>query len=109
MNKLKQSFSLTMVFWSAVNLSQISLAQYSVPIQPPAPDMCGYREASCTRDSDGNIVDKETGDIYDRKGNLLQSGNGSGSNESKKCKYVEQNDCGLYNMNCIPDWEWECS
>lgn len=75
MNKLKQYFPLAIVFWGAVNLSQISLAQYWVPIQPPAPDMCGYREAPCRRDSDGNIVDRKSGDVYDRKGNLIQRGN----------------------------------
>lgn len=62
-----------------MNLSQISLAQYSVPIQPPAPDICGYREARCRRDIDGNIVDKKSGDVYDRKGNLLRCANGSTS------------------------------
>jgi hypothetical protein len=37
MNKLKQSFSLAVLFWGATNLSQVSLAQYWVPIQPPVP------------------------------------------------------------------------
>ncbi len=37
MNKLKQYFSLAIVFWGAANLSQSSLAQYWVPIQPPVP------------------------------------------------------------------------
>jgi hypothetical protein len=37
MNKLKQYFSLVIVFWGGANLSQSSLAQYWVPIQPPVP------------------------------------------------------------------------
>jgi hypothetical protein len=37
MNKLKQYFSLSVVFWGAANLSQSSLAQYNVPMQPPVP------------------------------------------------------------------------
>jgi hypothetical protein len=89
MNKLKQYFSLTIVCWSAVNLSQISLAQYSVPIQPPAPDMCGYREARCRRDSDGNIVDRKSGDVYDRKGNLLRRANGSTSSNGGQFNKAE--------------------
>jgi hypothetical protein len=37
MDKLKQYFSLAIVFWGAADLSQISLAQYWVPMQPPVP------------------------------------------------------------------------
>jgi hypothetical protein len=50
MNKLKQYFSLAMVFWGAANLSQSSRAQYWVPIQPPIPShdimFPGVRERS---------------------------------------------------------------
>jgi hypothetical protein len=50
MNKLKQYFSLAIVFWGAANLSQSSLAQYWVPIQPPVPShdimFPGVRERS---------------------------------------------------------------
>jgi hypothetical protein len=37
MNKIKQHFSLAILFLGATNFSQISLAQYNVPIQPPVP------------------------------------------------------------------------
>ncbi len=37
MDKLKQSFSLALVIWGATNLSQVSRAQYHVPMQPPVP------------------------------------------------------------------------
>ncbi len=50
MNKLKQYFSLAIVFWGGANLSQSSLAQYWVPIQPPVPShdimFPGVRERS---------------------------------------------------------------
>lgn len=50
MNRLKQYFSLAIMFWSAANLSQSSLAQYWVPIQPPVPShdimFPGVRERS---------------------------------------------------------------
>jgi hypothetical protein len=37
MNKIKKYFSAFVIFWGAANLSQIALAQYWVPIQPPVP------------------------------------------------------------------------
>jgi hypothetical protein len=37
MNRIKRSFALGVIFWGATNLSQISQAQYWVPIQPPVP------------------------------------------------------------------------
>jgi hypothetical protein len=37
MGKLRQSFSMTIMFWGATNFFQVSLAQYNVPMQPPVP------------------------------------------------------------------------
>jgi hypothetical protein len=37
MNKLKQCFPLTILILGATDLSQVSLAQYNVPMQPPVP------------------------------------------------------------------------
>lgn len=37
MHEFKRYFSLVIVFWGATNLSQISVAQYHVPMQPPVP------------------------------------------------------------------------
>jgi hypothetical protein len=37
MDKRKQYVSLAIVFWGATNFSQVSLAQYNVPMQPPVP------------------------------------------------------------------------
>ncbi|NJM78216.1 MAG: hypothetical protein HC852_23620 [Acaryochloridaceae cyanobacterium RU_4_10] len=37
MKKLNQYFSLSIVFLGATNFSQVSLAQYNVPMQPPVP------------------------------------------------------------------------
>jgi hypothetical protein len=37
MDKLKQCFSLSIMFFGAANFSQVSLAQYNVPMQPPVP------------------------------------------------------------------------
>jgi hypothetical protein len=85
-----------------------TIAQYFPPAPPPV-DMCGYQESSCYRDEYGNIVDKETGDVYDRNGNFIQSGNGGSSYEEPACKYVETKECGLFNFNCIPEWEWICN
>jgi hypothetical protein len=37
MNKINQYVSLAIIFGSAINYPQVSLAQYNVPIQPPVP------------------------------------------------------------------------
>jgi hypothetical protein len=37
MDKLHQGFSLAIIFWGITNFSEISSAQYNVPIQPPVP------------------------------------------------------------------------
>lgn len=37
MDKLRQGFSLAIIFLGITNFSEISLAQYNVPIQPPVP------------------------------------------------------------------------
>jgi hypothetical protein len=56
MDKLKQCFSLAIVFWGAANLSQGSLAQYWVPIQPPVPShdimFPGVRERSIDQNNE---------------------------------------------------------
>jgi hypothetical protein len=55
MNKLKY-FSLAIVLWGAANLSQSSLAQYWVPIQPPVPShdimFPGVRERSIDQNNE---------------------------------------------------------
>jgi hypothetical protein len=50
MIKHRRSLALGVIFWGATNLSQVSLAQYWVPIQPPVPShdtmFPGVRERS---------------------------------------------------------------
>jgi hypothetical protein len=77
-------------------------------ISPPIVDQCGYQEARCRRDRHGNIVDNKTGNVYDRKGNFIQRGNGKRSSQ-KRCKYVSDDRCSLYNVNCVDRYYWKCS
>jgi hypothetical protein len=73
MLKIKYSLALTVICSTLTSFPKSSQAQdIYVPNAPVFPDMCGYREASCRRDSDGNIVDRETGDLYDREGHLIE-------------------------------------
>jgi hypothetical protein len=48
MNRIKQSLALGIMFWGATSLSQTALAQYWVPIQPPIPTICQYRNRQNT-------------------------------------------------------------
>jgi hypothetical protein len=84
----KQSFPLVVLFWSATNLPQISLAQVNWvspaynQVAPAMPDLvCGGSNPRCRREN-GKIIDNATGDVYDRKGNLLQRGSGSSNRDS---------------------------
>jgi hypothetical protein len=73
MLKIKYSLALAVICSTLTSFPKSSQAQdIYVPNAPVFPDMCGYREAPCRRDSDGNIVDRETGDLYDKKGHLIQ-------------------------------------
>jgi hypothetical protein len=45
-------------------------------VPPVFPDQCGYREARCFRDRNGNMIDKRTGNVYNRRGRLIRYGNG---------------------------------
>ncbi len=73
MLKVKYSLALTVICSTLTSFPKSSQAQdIYVPNAPVFPDMCGYREAPCRRDSDGNIVDRETGDLYDKKGHLIR-------------------------------------
>jgi Domain of unknown function (DUF4189) len=69
MLKIKYSLALTVICSTLTSFPKSTQAQY---YDAPVPDMCGYREAPCRRDSDGNIVDRETGDLYDREGHLIE-------------------------------------
>jgi arginyl-tRNA--protein-N-Asp/Glu arginylyltransferase len=89
-----------------VSLPKIATAQY---FQPHPVDMCGYHESRCFRDQYGNIVDKQTGNVYDRRGNLIQRGNGNSNTSRPRCRYVEIGRCGLYNINCTPNYQWVCN
>jgi hypothetical protein len=94
-------------------VTALSVASVGVPqgvvaqVSPPIIDMCSYRESRCRRDDYGNIVDRKTGSVYDRKGNLIQRGNGR-RDDPKKCKYVTDDRCSLYNNNCRERWYWKC-
>jgi hypothetical protein len=73
MLKIKYSLALAVVCSTLTSFPKSTQAQYYyVPNEPVFPDMCGYREAPCRRDRDGNIVDRKTGDVYDRKGHLIR-------------------------------------
>jgi hypothetical protein len=73
MHRYKQFISLGIVFLGSISFLDVAHAQtIYVPNAPAYPDMCSYREATCRRDSDGNIVDRETGDLYDKKGHLIR-------------------------------------
>jgi hypothetical protein len=106
MIRTKYYLTFTLLCSTFLVFSENAKSQYIYT--PVFPDQCGYQEARCTRDSNGNIVDKKTGDIYDRKGNLLQRGNGNRTSQ-KRCKYVTDDNCGLWNMNCVNDYYWKCS
>jgi hypothetical protein len=100
----KYYLTFTLLFSTLVVFSDSAKAQWNyIPI-----DQCGYQEARCTRDRNGNIIDKRTGDVYDRKGKLLRRGNGNRTSQ-KRCKYVTDDNCGLWNMNCANRYYWKCS
>jgi hypothetical protein len=69
MKKLKQSFSLAILFWGATNLSLVSLAQF---ISPYVPRPEQIRPDLYKKQNNGTILETKTGDIYDRKGNVLR-------------------------------------
>jgi hypothetical protein len=80
----KLVLSLSVIFWGATNLPQISSAQFPPAynwVSPPVPDLvCGGSKPRCRREN-GKIIDNATGDVYDRKGRLIRRGNG-GSTDS---------------------------
>jgi hypothetical protein len=87
----KYYLTFALLFSTSVLLLESAQAQWIYT--PVFPDQCGYKEARCRRDSSGNIVDKKTGDVYDRKGKFLRRGNKTGN---KKCKYVKGSDYRYY-------------
>jgi hypothetical protein len=105
MLKIRRCLVLTTILCTFTDFFSNAQAQW---VSPPIVDQCGYREARCKRDSAGNIVDKKTGDVYDRKGNLLRRGNGNIISQKKRCKYITTNNCSLYNINCRSNWHWKC-
>lgn len=103
MPKLKYFLQLTLLFLIPTSFPQPTQAQW---VSPPIIDQCGYQEARCQRDRNGNIVDKKTGSVYDRKGNFLRRGN---KINQKRCKYVTDDRCySPYNVNCTERYYWKC-
>jgi hypothetical protein len=107
MSHRQQFCFFAVLFLGAMNLSDVASAQF-------APDPFFYRKPHeiapkrYQKLGDGTILEMSTGNIYDRKGNLIQRGNGSRTREKQRCKYTEVKECGLYNFNCTPEWEWVC-
>jgi hypothetical protein len=79
MLKTKYALMLAVLSSALVSLPERAQAQHFnphlyVPMAPPP--HCGYY-AACTNDSEGNIIDNKTGDVYDRKGRYLRPGRSS--------------------------------
>jgi hypothetical protein len=108
MRKCLQILPLSILLLGSMNFSDVAQAQF-IPDpffwQKPhqiAPQK--YRKLN-----NGTILETSTGNIYDRRGNLLQRGSGPVTIQKKRCRYITTNNCGLYNINCTSNWHWDCS
>jgi hypothetical protein len=107
MNQRQQFCFFGVLFLGTISLCDVSWAQF-------APDPFFHRKPheiapqKYRKQNDGTILEMKTGNIYDRKGNLLQRGNGRVANQEKKCRYISTNNCSPFNMNCQSDWHWDC-
>ncbi|MBW4620063.1 MAG: tetratricopeptide repeat protein [Cyanosarcina radialis HA8281-LM2] len=65
-----------------------TLVQPPIIVPMPQPDVCGgYSDdwsANCRRDRNGNMVDGNTGNVYDPNGNLIRRGGQRPSRESQR-------------------------
>jgi hypothetical protein len=108
MNQHQQVWFFAILFLGSMTFCDIAQAQF-------APDPFFYRKPhqiapqKYRKQNDGTILETKTGNIYDRRGNLIQRGNGSRANQEKKCRYISTNNCSPFNMNCQSDWHWDCS
>jgi hypothetical protein len=108
MNHHQRFCFLGVLFLGAMNFSNFASAQF-------APDPFFYRKPheiapqKYRKQNDGTILERKTGKIYDRKGNLLRRGNGSRASQKKNCRYITTNNCSPFNMNCNSNWHWDCS
>jgi hypothetical protein len=79
---------------------EIARAQYYVPLVPVGVDggVCGL--GHCRYGENGTLIDKRTGDVYDRRGNLIRRSNNSSQPSSTNSYSASDSSVDAYTTKC---------
>jgi hypothetical protein len=86
-NKVTISVIILAILFSSENVTAQMIMQ-PIVVPMPQPDVCGgYSDswsANCRRDSNDNMIDGTTGDVYNSDGDLIRRGRRGNTNQNQQ-------------------------